>query len=111
GGDGKVTTRFATRSEDYANAVAIQSDGEIVLAGATSVPTTSPDRLALARSNLNGRLNRSFGGDGKVTTRFATRSDDYANAVAIQPDGRIVAAGTSYGLRHGRFALARYLAA
>ena len=59
-----------------------------------------------------GQLDPSFGGDGKVRTHFAEGSDDDAYGVAVQPNGRIVAAGHSFRRgSHDRFALARYLAA
>ena len=48
-------------------------------------------------------------GDGKVTTDFFG-SYDTANAVAIQTDGKIVAAGSAdHGTNSNDFALARYL--
>jgi uncharacterized delta-60 repeat protein len=53
-----------------------------------------------------GRLDRTFSGDGKATTNF-TRGIDGAEAVAVQPDGKIVAVGLAAG-RGGRFALVRY---
>jgi hypothetical protein len=51
-----------------------------------------------------GDLDTSFGGDGKVTTGFQPGSQDFAVAVALQPDGKLVVAGTS----NGDFALARW---
>ena len=99
-GDGKATTNFASRN-DFANAVAIQADGKIVVAGRAG---GAGGKFGLARYNPNGTLDTSFGGDGKVTTNFSTTADDFANGVAIQADGKIVAAGHS----SDRFALARY---
>jgi uncharacterized delta-60 repeat protein len=98
GGDGKVTTNFTSRF-DAASALAIQADGRIVAAG-----SSGGRRFALARYNSDGTLDTSFGGDGKVTTDFTSRFDG-ASALAIQADGRIVAAGSAGGRR---FALARY---
>ena len=94
GGNGKVTTSFPDGA--YANAVAIQTDGKIVAAGGTGV------EFALARYDANGALDATFGTDGKVTTGFTNGGS--ANAVAIQSDGKIVAAGIS----GEEFALARY---
>ena len=59
-------------------------------------------------------MDSSFGGDGTVTTRFAGSVDeaDWAEDVAVQPDGRIVVVGThaTYGSDDGRdFIAARYL--
>jgi hypothetical protein len=62
----------------------------------------------VVRLQSDGRLDDSFGGDGRVTTQFS-RGFDAAYGLALQPsDGRIVAAGTADG-HHDSFALARYL--
>ena len=49
-------------------------------------------------------------GDGTVTTPIGSGGSDYANSVAIDAEGRIVAGGSSFILppAHGEFALARY---
>ncbi|HEV8564614.1 MAG TPA: delta-60 repeat domain-containing protein [Actinomycetota bacterium] len=89
---------------DAAFGVAVQpADGKVVAAGRTS---GGGGKFALARYNADGTLDTSFGGDGKVTTNF-TSGDDWANAVVIQTDGKIVAAGRASGAG-GKFALARY---
>ena len=103
-GDGIVTTDFAGQA-DQANAVAVQPDGKIVVAGlATTGGTTLADGdFALARYNTDGTLDSSFDGDGLVLTDLGTKAD-VARAVAIRPDGRIVVAGTA----DGDVALVRY---
>jgi uncharacterized delta-60 repeat protein len=98
--DGKVTTDFGSRFEE-ASSVAIQPDGKIVAAGFSGDFLVGD--FALARYNRDGSLDTSFDADGTVTTDFG--SFDQALGVAIQPDGRIVAAGFS----QPDFALARYL--
>jgi uncharacterized delta-60 repeat protein len=105
--DGKAVTDFAAFG-DQANGVAIQTDGRIVAAGVTSDSDASTD-FALARYNPNGSLDSSFDGDGLVITDFSSPSDG-AKAVALQKDGRIVAAGFAegQGADLGDFALARY---
>jgi uncharacterized delta-60 repeat protein len=104
GGDGKVTTNF--RSGEELRNVAIDADGEIVVAGCTG-GHGSP--IALARYNPNGTLDTSFGGGGKVTTDLAHKGGDCALDVAIQDDGKIVAAGHSgFGGPHAKFAVVRY---
>jgi uncharacterized delta-60 repeat protein len=97
GTGGKVTTDFSGSSDDRAFAMAIDSSGNTVLAG------RSNDSFALARYLLNGSLDPNFGTGGKVTTSFSS-SISVANAVAIQTDGKIVAAGLS----DANVALARY---
>jgi uncharacterized delta-60 repeat protein len=105
--DGKVTTDFAPGSEG-AEAVAIQADGKIVVAGSASFSGGVSD-FALARYNSDGSLDTAFGSDGKVVTDFSSGDDD-ARAATIQSEGKIVAAGTTRLSFTGvpQFALARY---
>jgi hypothetical protein len=75
------------------------------------VTATFSGDFALAQYMTDGTLDPSFGIGGKVTTDFNGGSE-VANAVAVQTDGRVVAAGVTQpptGL--ATFALARYLAA
>ncbi|HQW40691.1 MAG TPA: T9SS type A sorting domain-containing protein [Flavobacteriales bacterium] len=103
-GDGKVTTAFGT-GNDYGSSVAIQPDGRIVVAGYAYNGTNND--LALARYNTDGTLDNSFSGDGKVITAFGT-GDDAGYSVAIQPDGKIVVAGSASNGTVRYFAIARY---
>jgi uncharacterized delta-60 repeat protein len=105
-GDGRATADFGARG-DFVAAVAVQADGKIVVAGTSAWDTRDP-KFALARFNPDGTLDATFSGDGKVTTNFTPREDG-VYGVAIQPDGKIVAAGDA-GLLSGnsRFAVARY---
>ena len=86
---GRVTARFSGRG-DGALALAIQSDGRIVAAGSTR--NFYDDDFALARYNRNGSLDATFGTAGKITTDFSG-SGDAIYAIAIQADGKVVAAG------------------
>ena len=108
GGDGKVTTQF-TRHNDPVAGLAMQADGKIVVSGGAAHDGPNSN-FALARYNSDGTLDLTFGGDGRVTTDFVGRHD-FANAVAVQADGKVVAgglAGFSRTRGKGRFALARY---
>ena len=87
GTSGTTITNFEAASPfgDYPKAIAVQSDGKIVVAGRNFFD------MALARYNTNGSLDTTFGIGGKVTTSFDGSSntfapDDIANAVAIQAD-------------------------
>src|SRR4051812_7886996 len=102
--DGKVTTDFFG-GDDGAYAVAIQSDGKIVAAGRNGLNNIRD--FALARYNSNGSLDTTFSDDGELVTDFADGLDE-AHAVAIQSDGKIVAAGSTTGPSRVYFALARY---
>src|SRR6185369_5396991 len=110
GTGGKLNTDFSGFA-DLAGSVTVQQDGKIVAAGAaaTSTAASSSFNFALARYNSNGTLDNTFGKGGKVTTDFAGASDT-ASDVAIQPDGKIIAAGTATinGFTDGAFGLARY---
>jgi uncharacterized delta-60 repeat protein len=113
GSGGKVTTDFSGHN-DFAVGVVIQPDGKIVLSGdAQSTSDFNSGDYALARYNTNGSLDTSFGGgQGKVRTDFGGLFDR-AESLAIQPDGKILAAGESWTgttVSTSRFALARYLA-
>jgi uncharacterized delta-60 repeat protein len=107
-GDGKLTTDFGSTS-DGAYSVAIQADGKIVVAG-SSYNSGSKDDFAVARYNTDGSLDTLFDGDGKLTTGFVSFSEDRADCVAIQADGKIVVAGHSRNGASGPrdFAVARY---
>jgi uncharacterized delta-60 repeat protein len=110
GRNGKVLTYFgARRNASSVSAVAIQADGKIVAFGYSydQLPFGRV-RFALARYTLRGRLDRSFGRGGKVQTDFGARSSAYGDAVAIQPDGKIVAVGADFRGSRTDFALARY---
>jgi uncharacterized delta-60 repeat protein len=109
GTGGKVTTDFGLLDQGFsyaqADSLALQQDGKIVLSGQAFIGGAY--NFALARYNSNGTLDTGFGTGGKVTTIFATRNNsDNAEAysVAVQPDGKIVAAG----LAGPDIALARY---
>jgi uncharacterized delta-60 repeat protein len=111
-GDGTVTTNF-TNGRDFAAGAAIQTDGKIVVAGRAGTNGSSGGRFALARYNDDGTLDATFSGDGLVATDFTAVKNDEADEVAIQGDGKIVAAGVAGNCcigpdGAGRFALARY---
>lgn len=105
GTGGKVTTDFAIQSIDYANAIALQTDGKIIAVGGTK--SGSNYDVAIARYNTDGSLDQSFGTNGKVTTSFGS-GDNTASAVAVQPDGKIVVAGTMYNGNDDDFEVLRY---
>ncbi len=103
--DGKVTTDFNNKS-DAAFAVAIQSDGRIVVVGISGTNGSDND-FAVARYNSDGSLDSSFDSDGRAVTDFGSLNDE-AFSVAIAPSGKIVVAGTTSSF-NGDFAVARYL--
>jgi len=98
-----ITDILATSNAVFS--IAIQSDGKIVAAG--YYDNEFNDDIALARYNQDGSLDNSFGAEGIVTTQIGT-AGDWAYSVAIQSDGKIIAAGESYNGSNSDFALARY---
>jgi uncharacterized delta-60 repeat protein len=89
----------------YSNAQAATA-GDVVVAGHVSLSNGYQD-FAVVRYTPNGASDASFGKNGQVTTAFKSYAYDYAYGVAIQADGKIVAAGMAQGQRSA-FALARY---
>lgn len=103
--DGKLTTDFGA-GYDYGYAVALQTDGKILVSG--QVADASFDNFGLVRYNNDGSLDTSFDTDGKVLTNFTSYS--YGYDIAIQPDGKILVGGTTYNptLSKDVFAVAKY---
>jgi uncharacterized delta-60 repeat protein len=104
-GDGRVATNVHV--DDAGRDVSIEPDGQIVVAGRTGVDLHTD--FAVLRYNSNGTLDSTFVMDfgpwGMVRTDFPIDRQDEALAVALQPDGRILAVGRS----NEQIALARYL--
>jgi uncharacterized delta-60 repeat protein len=92
GGDGKVTTSFSA-GDDLGSGIAVQSDDKIVVVG-TRDNGSGTSQFALARFNVNGSLDNTFGVAGKVTTSFSA-GDDVGSGIALQSNGKIVVVGTS----------------
>jgi uncharacterized delta-60 repeat protein len=91
-GNGTVSNDFGSDNSE-GRAVAIQPDGKIVIAGvANDFPRVY---IAVARYNVNGTLDTTFGGTGRIVTRTP---ETFANprAITVQPDGKIIVVGSSY---------------
>jgi uncharacterized delta-60 repeat protein len=110
---GKVTLDI-DGSNDNVRGLALQRNGKIVAAGSATIGHRPDTDFVVARFNTDGSVDSSFGTNGKVTTDFAGKNTDEdldsAYAVAIQSDGKIVAAGTTLASDGNfDFMLARYL--
>jgi uncharacterized delta-60 repeat protein len=113
GAGGKVVTSLVAAITSPANDVAVQSDGKIVAVG--SVGSEGFRDFALARYNADGSLDTTFGTGGRVMTDFGG-TDDVANAIAVQRDGKLVVVGSALPsapsgtptMVHRLVALARY---
>ena len=112
GAGGKVQTDFPGLAA-VASSVVIQPDGKIVVAGGAFPLFTFLGDFKVVRYNPDGSLDSSFGEGGIVTTTFPGQGS-YAFAVALQLDGKIIAAGTDFvnfipeDSSDTDFALARY---
>ncbi|MGR9085514.1 MAG: thrombospondin type 3 repeat-containing protein, partial [Gammaproteobacteria bacterium] len=108
--DGKLRTAVGT-SDDRAFKVLQQFDGKLLVAGFSQKSANDSD-FVIVRYNINGSLDTSFSGNGKLTTSFGTAQDpgiDQALTAVMQSDENIVLAGTSNIGEGSRIALARYL--
>ena len=98
--DGSIDSTFGTSGatitpvgvgDDRAGSMLTQPDGKIVVAGTCN---NGVDRdFCAARYLPNGTLDASFGSGGKVITAFSNR-DDALGTMALQPDGKLVLAGS-----------------
>lgn len=88
---GIVRTDFNGGS-DSASAILIQPDGKIIAAGEAITPPSTNPHFAMARYNTDGSLDSTFGSGGKVVLN-ASLTGDHIAALALQSDGRILAAG------------------
>ncbi len=111
GSGGIVTTPIFSLDADAA-ALAVQGDGKIVAAGLAGSAFTNVWDVALLRYNTDGTLDLPFGGTntGMAITDIGS-SSNYANAVALQADGKIVVAGNAFAnpfANTSDFAVLRY---
>ncbi len=104
GTNGRVTTSFGALRDEI-RSIKIQPDGKIVAAGFASNGVNYD--FALARYNVNGLLDNSFDGDGKVLSPLGN-GNDLAYSLAIQNDGKLLLAGQKFTGTDYDFALARY---
>lgn len=107
GNGGKLTTNFGGTNE-HGYALALETLGKIVVAGISTGTVFS--QFALAQYLPDGTLDSTFGVGGEVTTQFGSSPNGAgAHDVAVQADGKIVAAGwAQISLGAMSFAFARY---
>ena len=114
GSGGKVRAEFFSSQEPnrffLSHALVMQSDEKLVVGGNTaqclSCGSASNGDFGLLRFNPDGSLDLSFGSGGKVSTDFG--GNDICVSLALQPDGKIVAGGSTDAFNVSDFALARY---
>ena len=108
-GTGGWVTTDLTGDQDQAQALVIQPDGRIILAGSVKRDAPYYRDFGLVRYMPDGTIDDSFGVNGWIITNFSG-GRDFAYSVALQPDSTIVVAGTAQDGADGDydFALARY---
>ena len=107
-GTGKVSTPIGTGGDASANAMTLQPDGKVLLAGPCWNGTY--DDFCAARYLANGTLDITWNGTGKVITAFGGGVGGTANAMTLQPDGKVLLAGICANFSSPNFCAARYLA-
>jgi uncharacterized delta-60 repeat protein len=105
GNGGTVTTAFGSTTSTGAYSFIIQPDGKIVAVG-----TGLNETIELARYNVNGSLDTSFGSGGMVVTSFAQFPSIRARSLLLESDGRLIVAGDTNGSAPNDWLLIRYKA-
>jgi len=94
---GLVVTDLLGTTSDTLAGFARQADGRLVVAGVGTSPSTNLRiGMAVARLNLDGSLDETFGEDGTAHAGFPPEENPGAVGVAIQSDGRIVVVGGTF---------------
>jgi uncharacterized delta-60 repeat protein len=106
-GDGIQNVNFG--GTDRANALALQTDGKILIGG--YAPLSGFDDFAIARLLSDGTLDNTFDSDGRVTTTFSTTAADRVESMAVFTDGGIVAVGWVNDGVSDNIAIAKYTSA
>ena len=104
-GIGGIVKTSVGPGNSSAQAVAVQPDGKVVVAGFAS--NGDNDDFAVVRYNRDGQLDTEFNGTGIVTTAIGSR-DDAAFAIALQPDRKFVVAGQTSDGTKSSVAAVRY---
>jgi uncharacterized delta-60 repeat protein len=103
-GDGKLIVPVGSGS-DYGLSLSLQPDGKILVAGHSNSNGTD-SAFSLIRLNGDGSLDTSFDGDGKRIVPVGS-SGDIGYSVTVQPDGKILMAGSSVNGTNNDFSLIR----
>ena len=105
-GDGRARVNFGAGPVDWANDLALQANGKILVSGfACDNLSFENCDFAIARLNTNGALDTTFSVDGKQLINFG--ANDFSDSIAVQANGRIILSGSKNSVSSGSFALAR----
>jgi uncharacterized delta-60 repeat protein len=110
GTGGIVTVRQGTNNTAQSHAVALQSDGKIIVGGYTW--SADNNDFALVRLKTDGVVDSSFGTNGWVYTNMkgitTAAGDDQIRKLVVLSDNSILAAGYSHNSQDKDFAIAKY---
>ena len=106
GAGGKVLTPVGSNGNAVINDLAVLPDGRIVVVG--SAQDGGIEKLALARYTTAGELDASFGAGGIVLAAVGDGEEGGANALAVQPDGKLVVTGQASDGPASRVLVARF---
>lgn len=104
GSGGKVIAEF--QDHNGARDIALQSDGKIIVTGAT-MPNGSSANTYVGRFNSNGTFDNTFASGGKYINSFSSENDS-SNSLLLQPDGKIILGGNQTESGNSEFALRRF---
>jgi len=102
--DGIILTQLSS-NHDFGNSLAIQADGKILVAGSTG------HDFGVARYNTDGSLDNAFSVNGMVATDFGgggAFGGDRGRSIVLQPDGKIIVAGSAVDSEGIDFGVVRY---
>ncbi|MCB0839579.1 MAG: T9SS type A sorting domain-containing protein [Bacteroidetes bacterium] len=91
-GNKGIATLDFSGEDDKAQAIVVQPDGKILITG--TVDNGSNKNFGVARYHPDGSLDQDFGFNGKKQIDFFG-DDDFAEAISLESDGKIIIAGTS----------------
>ena len=99
-GDGRVTFHFdldLVNLNEVASSVAIDANGNILVAGVAASSTPGNNDMVIARLTPSGNLDPNFGGDGRVVVSFdlGGNLDDEVLELIVAPDGSIFMTGVA----------------
>lgn len=114
--DASLDSTFGSYGYTYSNVralsdIAVHADGKIACVGTTGLNQQGTQgNMAISRYNANGSIDSTFNFDGHASLSVDVYAD-YANAVCIQNDGKIIVGGSFFNFSGGSVTdcvLARY---
>jgi uncharacterized delta-60 repeat protein len=102
GNNGGITDVFGN-SGFVASAIALRSDGQIIVAGSAGNAAATTNDLAVAQLNPDGGPDLQFGFDGIALTGVSTGLIEPPVSLAVQSSGDLVVAGSTFNFNPQTF--------